>query len=81
MTKKGEILGKKYNKAYSVSFSHKRTLRRQKPNMQSKRIWDPDKNQWVRIEASTSGIKLISKVGARKVLAIARKQQKINKYT
>lgn len=76
MAKQCPVTGKKYNKAYTVSFSHKRSIKRQHANLQSKRLWDPDNKRWIRLVLSTSAIKMISKKGAKRVLALALKKKK-----
>ncbi|MEZ5431817.1 MAG: bL28 family ribosomal protein [Verrucomicrobiales bacterium] len=39
-----------------------------KPNLQSKRIWVPEENRFVRVKVSARGLKTISKNGAFKTL-------------
>jgi len=45
------------------SFSQKRTRRQFKPNMQRKRIYVPELDQYVRVRISTSELKTIDKIG------------------
>jgi len=50
------------------SFSQKRTRRKFKPNMQSKRIYSPELGKMVRVRVSTSELKTIDKIGLREFL-------------
>jgi large subunit ribosomal protein L28 len=52
-----------------VSHANNRTRKWQLPNLRTKRVWDEEKGQWVRVRASARGIKTIMKVGLRKALA------------
>ena len=49
-------------------FSQKRTRRKFKPNMQSKRIYVPELGRAVRVRVSTSELKTIDKIGMREFL-------------
>jgi large subunit ribosomal protein L28 len=46
-----------------VSHSNRRTRRRQLPNLQSKRIFIPEENRWVRIRLSTRALRTVTKKG------------------
>lgn len=39
-----------------------------KPNLQSKRVWVPEQNRFVRVRVSARGLKTIAKNGAYKTL-------------
>ena len=58
-----KLTGKKALVGYNVSHSHRRTKKRQQPNLQTKRIWDEEKKCWVRIRVSTSAIRTLDKIG------------------
>lgn len=57
LTGKGPLSGN------SVSHSNRRTRRRQYPNLQSKRIFIPEQNRWVRIRLSTRALRTVTKKG------------------
>lgn len=63
MARQCQLSGKRYNKAFKISFSHKRNPHRQQPNLQTKRVWNPEKRRWERLTLSTKAIKTITKVG------------------
>jgi len=46
----------------------KRVKRKFYPNLQDKRIWVPELNDWVKVRLSTRALKTINKNGAYKVL-------------
>nr|YP_009369855.1 50S ribosomal protein L28 [Boldia erythrosiphon]ARO90543.1 50S ribosomal protein L28 [Boldia erythrosiphon] len=57
MAKKCSITGKIANNAYQISHSHRRTKKLQEVNLQTKKIWNPEKKSWKRIIVSTRAIK------------------------
>ncbi len=63
MSRKCQLTGKKANNAFAVSHSHIRTKRLQHVNLQSKRIWWPEGNRFVRMRISTKAIKTLEKKG------------------
>ncbi len=63
MSRKCALTGKKANNAYAVSHSHRRTKKLQEVNLQSKRIWWPQGNRWVRLNLSTKAIKALKTRG------------------
>ena len=63
MAKKCSITGKKPTFGNSVSFSNKKTRRQWKPNIQDKRIWVPELNQFVKIRLSTRALRSIDRAG------------------
>ena len=52
----------------SVSHAHNKTRRRFDINLQKKRFWLADENRWITLNVSTQGLRLIDKIGIRKVL-------------
>ena len=49
MSRKCQLTGKKANNAFAVSHSHRRTKKLQNANLQSKRVWWPEGNRWVKL--------------------------------
>ena len=52
----------------SVSHAHNKTRRRFDINLQKKRFWLADENRWITLNVSTQGLRLIDKIGIRKVM-------------
>ena len=57
ISKKGPLVG------YNVSHAHNKTKKRQLPNLQSKRIFIPEENRWVRVRLSTRALRTVTKKG------------------
>ena len=74
MAKTCPITEKTYNRAGGYCNRVRATkfnptgMRKQKPNLQKKRIYIPETGQTIRLELSTKGIKTINKNGAFKTL-------------
>ena len=47
------------------SHSNRKAKHWQKPNVQSKRIWDETEGKWVRVKISTSALRTITKKGLK----------------
>ena len=47
----------------NVSKSHRKTKRRQLPNLQTKKIFVPELNKFIQVKVSTSALKTIDKYG------------------
>jgi len=62
------ITGKRPLSGNKISHSQRKTKHWQKPNVQSKRVWDEDKGEWVRLRVSTRGLRTIAKKGLSKAL-------------
>lgn len=78
MSRKCALTGKKANNAYAVSHSHRRTKKLQEANLQSKRVWWPQGNRWVKLRLSTKAIKTLKNRG---VEAMAKEAGiNLNKY-
>ncbi|MEL6402063.1 MAG: 50S ribosomal protein L28 [Cyanobacteria bacterium J06626_4] len=58
-----DLTGKKANNAFAISHSHRRTKRLQEANLQSKRVWWPQGNRYVKLRLSTKAIKTLEKKG------------------
>ena len=52
----------------SVSHAHNKSRRRFDINLQKKRFWLADENRWITLNVSIQGLRLIDKIGIRKVL-------------
>ncbi|MFT7583237.1 MAG: large subunit ribosomal protein L28, partial [Myxococcota bacterium] len=59
------LTGKKANIANNVSHAHNKTKKRQNPNIQTKRIFVPEKGRHIKLTLSTRAIRSINKVGLR----------------
>lgn len=55
--------GKRPNVANNISHSHRKSKRRQLPNLQTRRLWWPEGNAFVRIKLSTRALRTIDKKG------------------
>lgn len=63
MARKCQLTGKGPMAGNNVSHSHKKTRRRQLPNIQTKRIYVPELDRWVRIKLSARALRTITKKG------------------
>jgi len=52
----------------NVSHADNKSRRRFDINLQKKRFWLADENRWITLNVSTQGLRLIDKIGIRKVL-------------
>ena len=57
ISNKGPLVGN------NVSHAHNKTKKRQLPNLQSKRIFIPEENRWVRVRLSTRALRTVTKKG------------------
>jgi len=57
-----------------VSHAHNKTRRRFAVNLQKKRFWLADENRWITLNVSTQGLRLVDKIGIRKVVNQLRAQ-------
>ena len=62
LSKKGPLVGN------NVSHAHNKTKMRQLPNLQSKRIYLPDENRWVRVRLSARALRTVTKKGLKAYL-------------
>ena len=58
-----ELTGKRPIAGNNVSHSNRRTKRRFLPNLQKKRFFIPETNEWVTLKVCTSALKTINKLG------------------
>ena len=63
MAKKCPFTGKGPMAGNNVAHSNKRTKRRQLPNIQTKRIFIPEEDRWVRIKLSARALRTVTKKG------------------
>jgi large subunit ribosomal protein L28 len=72
-----EITGKKMIVGNSVSHSNIKTKRKFYPNLQTKRFYIPEEDEWITLKVSTSAIRTINKKGISAVLREVEKKGKI----
>ncbi len=63
MSKVCQLTGKRPISGNNVSHSNRKTRRRFLPNLQKKRFFIPETNQWVTLKVSTSALRTIDKLG------------------
>jgi large subunit ribosomal protein L28 len=68
VTGKGPLFGNR------VSHSKRRTRHRQSANIQNRRFWSPERDCFIRLKVSTSGLRVINRRGLETVLSDLEKQ-------
>ena len=63
MSKICELTGKRPMSGNSVSHSNRKTRRRFLPNLQTKKFFIPEVDEWVVLKVSTQAIRTIDKLG------------------
>lgn len=63
MSRRCKISKKGPNVANNVSHSNNRTKKRQMPNLQTKRIYVPEQDRWVKVKLSTRALRTVTKKG------------------
>lgn len=58
-----ELTGKRRNVANNVSHANNHTKKVQLPNVQSKRVFLPERGIWIRMRLSTRAIRNVNRVG------------------
>lgn len=71
-----DVTGRKPMFGNNVSHAHNKSRRRFDINLQKKRFWLSDENRWITLNVSTQGLRLIDKIGIRKVLIKMRSEGK-----
>ena len=71
MARRCEVTGRTAMNGNLVSHSRKHTHHRHNLNLVTRRIWVPEKSQWVKVRLSTRALKTIKKNGAATVLSKA----------
>jgi len=74
MSKVCQLTGKRPIVGNNVSHSNRKTKRRFLPNLQKKRFFIPETNQWVTLKLSTSAMRNISKLGIYEYLQRLEKE-------
>ncbi len=67
-----DVTGKVPGFGNTVSHSHRRTRRRWDPNIQRRRYWVPSESRYVRLNVSTTGIRIIDRDGIDSVVSRLR---------
>nr|NQU94108.1 50S ribosomal protein L28 [Bacteroidota bacterium] len=67
-----DLTGKKMMVGNKVSHSNIKTKRRFYPNLQTKKFFIPEENEWITLKVSTSALKTINKKGISAALKDAR---------
>lgn len=68
-----QVTGKKPISGNNVSHSKRKTRRRFLPNLNNKKYYIPETDQWVQLKISASAMRTVNKVGIYEFL---KKQQK-----
>jgi large subunit ribosomal protein L28 len=68
MSRRCQLTGKRPLTGNRVSHAHNKTKRRQLPNLQTKRIFIPELNRWVRLRLSARSLRTLSKKGLMRFL-------------
>ncbi|HOV92190.1 MAG TPA: 50S ribosomal protein L28 [Candidatus Kapabacteria bacterium] len=68
MARRDQITGKTIMTGNNVSHANNRTRRRFLPNLQSKRIWVPEENRFVKVKVSAKTLRTIDKKGLTALL-------------
>ncbi len=63
MSKVCELTGKRPMVGNNVSHSNKKTKRRFLPNLQKKKFYIPEMDQWITLKVATSALRTIDKKG------------------
>lgn len=58
-----DLTGKKVISGNNVSHSHAKTKRKFYPNLQKKKFYVPETDEWITLKVSTSAIRTIDKKG------------------
>ncbi len=75
-----QITGKKALVGNHVSHSNKRVKRMFYPNMMRKKFYLPEEDRWVTLKVSTSGIRIINRIGLKSALEQAKQKGFIKNY-
>lgn len=77
MSRVCDLTGKKALTGNRVSHSNVKTKRRFYPNLQTKRFYLPEQDEWITLKVSTSALKTINKKGISACLNNLLKNGKI----
>ncbi|HKK09472.1 MAG TPA: 50S ribosomal protein L28 [Bacteroidales bacterium] len=73
MAKVCQITGKKAITGNNVSHSNHRTKRKFNPNLHKRRFYIPETGEWITLQVSAKGIRIINRRGISAVIKEARK--------
>lgn len=74
MSKVCQLTGKRPIVGNNVSHSNRKTKRRFLPNLQKKRFFVPETEEWITLKVSTSAMRNISKLGIYEYLQRLQKE-------
>ena len=77
MSRVCDLTGKKAMSGNNVSHSKRKTKRRFYPNLQTKKFYLTDQDEWITLKVSTSALKTINKKGISACLNSLLKNGKI----
>jgi large subunit ribosomal protein L28 len=77
MSKVCDLTGKRPITGNHVSHSNRKTRRRFLPNLQKKKFFIPETDEWVTLKVCTSAIRTINKLGIYQYLKKLEKQGEI----
>ena len=80
MSKVCQITGKKVITGNNVSHSNRKTKRTFKPNLQIKRFYVPEWDEWVVLKVSAAGLRTIDKKGIYQAILDASAQGNLNRW-
>ena len=64
MARRCDLTGKRRLVGNKVSHSNMKTKMTQKPNLQMKRVYDPELGKTIKLKLSTSAIRTLDKIGS-----------------
>ncbi len=64
MARECDLTGKKRLVGNKVSHSNIKTKKQSQPNLQTKRVYDPETGKTIKLRLSTSAIKTLDKIGS-----------------
>lgn len=64
MARRCDLTGKRRLVGNKVSHANNKTKMQQQPNLQTKRVFDPESGETIRLKLSTSAIRTLDKVGS-----------------
>ncbi len=68
MARRCQLTGKRPLVGNRVSHSHRKTKRRQMPNLQKKRLYIPELDRWISVRLSTRALRTVNKKGLLRFL-------------
>ena len=74
MAKVCDITGKHVRAGNNVSHAHNKTKRKFYPNLQKKKFYLPEEEQWIQLKVATAVLRTINKQGIETVLRKAKKK-------